>query len=96
MSVATAVYEQTCHVCDALRLFVMRTFINIQRGRQLSANIKIFQHYGQFDREAPYHLQRVQDQTNKEYDQKLAELKQRIMWMYTDEEWELISKPNKK
>ena len=75
MSVATAVYEQTCHVCDALRLFVMRIFINIQRGRQLSANIKIFQHYGQFDREAPYHLQRVQDQTNKEYDQKLAELK---------------------
>ena len=38
MSVATAVYEQTCHVCDALRLFVMRTFINIQRGRQLSAS----------------------------------------------------------
>ena len=75
MPVATAVYEQTCHVCDAVRLFVMRTFINMQRARQLGANEKIFQHYGQFDREAPYHLQRVQEQTNKEYDQKIANLK---------------------
>jgi len=74
MSVASAVYERTCHVCDAIRLVVMRTFINMQRARQLSANVKIFQHYGQFDREAPYHLQRVQDQTNKEYDRKLEEL----------------------
>ena len=75
MSVASAVYERTCHVCDAVRLFVMRTFINMQRGRQLGANEKIFQHYGQFDREAPYHLQRVQEQTNKEYDQRIANLK---------------------
>ena len=75
MSVATAVYEQTCHVCDAVRLFVMRTFINMQRARQLGANEKIFQHYGQFDREAPYHLQRVQEQTNKEYDQRIANLR---------------------
>ena len=71
MSVASAVYERTCHVCDAVRLFVMKTFINMQRGRQLGANEKIFQHYGQFDREAPYHLQRVQEQTNKEYDQRI-------------------------
>ena len=45
MSVASAVYERTCHVCDAVRLFVMKTFINMQRGRQLGANEKIFQHY---------------------------------------------------
>ena len=75
MSVASAVYERTCHVCDAVRLFVMKTFINMQRGRQLGANEKIFQHYGQFDREAPYHLQRVQVQTNKEYDQRIANLR---------------------
>lgn len=75
MSVASAVYERTCHVCDAVRLFVMKTFINMQRGRQLGANEKIFQHYGQFDREAPYHLQRVQEQTNKEYDQRIANLR---------------------
>lgn len=96
MSVATAVYEQTCHVCDEIRLFFARILIEMQRGKQLSANRKIFEEYQRFDREAPYHLARVQDQTNKEYDQKLAELKQRIMWPYTDEEWELISKPNKK
>ena len=71
MSVATAVYEQTCHVCDEIRLFL----IEMQRGKQLSANRKIFEEYRRFDREAPYHLARVQDQTNKEYDQKLAELK---------------------
>ena len=41
MSVATAVYRQTCHVCDAVRLFVMRAFINMQRGRQLSANQRV-------------------------------------------------------
>ena len=75
MSVASAVYERTCHVCDAVRLFIMRTFINMQRARQLGANQRIFQHYVQFDREAPYHLQRVQDRTNKEYDKRLEELK---------------------
>ena len=41
MSVASAVYERTCHVCDAVRLFVMKTIIQMQRGRQLSANQKI-------------------------------------------------------
>ena len=81
MSVATAVYEQTCHVCDAVRLFVMRAFINMQRGRQLSANQRVIrqymhiEYYGYKDPDLPYHLNRINDRTNEEYDKKLAELK---------------------
>ena len=81
MSVATAVYRQTCHVCDAIRLFVMRAFINMQRGRQLSANQKVIrqymhiEYYGYKDPDLPYHLNRINDRTNEEYDKKLAELK---------------------
>ena len=41
MSVASAVYERTCHVCDAVRLYFQRAIIQMQRGRQLSANQKI-------------------------------------------------------
>ena len=96
MSVASAVHERTCHVCDAVRLVVTRTILNIQRGKQLSANRKIYEEIKRFDRDAEYHLSRMNNHTNKEYDQKIAELRQRIMWPYTDEEWEIISKPTPK
>ena len=81
MSVATAVYEQTCHVCDAVRIFVLKTFINMQRARQLSANSKIINQYmhiefkGYNDPDLPYHLNRINDRTNEEYDKKIENLK---------------------
>ena len=31
------VYERTCHICDAVRVVIKRTLLNIQRGKQLSA-----------------------------------------------------------
>ena len=78
MSVASAVYERTCHVCDAVRLYFQRAIIQMQRGRQLSANNKImhdlrweYPHNG----DLRYHLNEMSDRTNAEYDKKLEELK---------------------
>tara|TARA_X000000950_G_scaffold278087_1_gene368481 strand:- start:597 stop:833 length:237 start_codon:yes stop_codon:yes gene_type:complete len=77
MSVASAVYERTCHVCDAVRLFVMKTIIQMQRGRQLSANQKIMREmHFEYARDADFrfHLNEMNDRTNEEYDRKLKEL----------------------
>ena len=41
MSVATAVYEETCKICETISLWFQRVIIQIQRGRQLSANRQI-------------------------------------------------------
>ena len=41
MSVATAVYEETCKICETISLWFQRGIIQIQRGRQLSANRQI-------------------------------------------------------
>ena len=70
-------YERTCHVCDAVRLFVMRTIINMQRGKQLSANYKIMNetHMEYGDKDLMYHLQQMNDRTNQEYDRKIEELR---------------------
>lgn len=57
----------------------------MQRGKQLSVNRRIFEEYKLFDREATYHLQRVQDQTNAEYDKKIADLKKGWPWEVRDE-----------
>jgi len=78
MSVASAVYERTCHVCDAVRLFVMRTIINMQRGKQLSANYKIMNEvhiWNRGDKDLMYHLQQMNEATNQEYDRKIEELR---------------------
>ena len=84
MSVAEAVYEGTCHVCDTVKSTFLRVFYNIQRGRQLSANQKIFHEMMHFDRDAGYHLTRMNEQTNQEYDQKISELKSGFKWGWED------------
>tara|TARA_B100000214_G_C23771566_1_gene537003 strand:+ start:428 stop:655 length:228 start_codon:yes stop_codon:yes gene_type:complete len=75
MSVASAVYERTCHVCDVVRFYVLKTIYQIQRGRQLSTNERIFTEMSKLDRDAPYHLIRIQEATNAEYDEKIRNLK---------------------
>ena len=77
MSVASAVYERTCHVCDAVRLCFQRAIIQMQRGRQLSANQKIMREMNfEYARDADlrFHLNQMNDRTNEEYDRKLKEL----------------------
>ena len=85
MSVAEAVYVETCKICEAVSKWFQRGILEMQRGRQLSINRRIFAEYKLFDREAGYHLQRVQDQTNAEYDKKIADLKKGCPWEVRDE-----------
>ena len=77
MSVASAVYERTCHVCDAIRLYFKRAIIQMQRGRQLSANNKIMNEmHLEYNRDADlrFHLNQMNDRTNEEYNKRLEEL----------------------
>ena len=77
MSVASAVYERTCHVCDAIRLYFKRAIIQMQRGRQLSANYKIMNEmHFEYNRYADlrFHLNQMNDRTNEEYNKRLEEL----------------------
>ena len=77
MSVAEAVYEETCKICEAVSKWFQRGFIEMQRGRQLSANRKLFQERGYwnyFDKDMTFHFDKINEQTNKEYDQMLKNL----------------------
>ena len=77
MSVASAVYERTCHVCDAIRLYFKRAIIQMQRGRQLSANYKIMNEmHFQYNRDSElrFHFNQMNDRTNEEYNKRLEEL----------------------
>ena len=72
MSVAEAVYEGTCHVCDTVKSTFLRVYYNIQRGRQLSANQKIFQEIIHFDRDAGYHLAQMNEKPTKNMTKRLV------------------------
>ena len=41
MSVATAIYRETCHVCDVVGKWFVNLFLELQRARQLSANREV-------------------------------------------------------
>ena len=78
MSVASAVYERTCHVCDVVKYHVVKIFLNMQRGRQLSANQRIMNEvhiWNRGDKDLMYHLQQMNEATNQEYDRKIEELR---------------------
>ena len=82
MSVATAVYEETCKICETISLWFQRGIIQIQRGRQLSANRQIknqlpaIMAIGQ-NKELNYNLDKMNDLTNKMYDDKLESLRKK-------------------
>ena len=79
MSVASAVYERTCHICDAVRVVLKRFFLNIQRGKQLSANREIMQQMKyEFTPKGDgfLYLQQLNDRTNAEYDEAIKKLEQ--------------------
>ena len=79
MSVASAVYERTCHVCDAVRIVLKRAFLNFQRGKQLSANREIMQQMKyEFTPKGDgfLYLQQLNDRTNAEYDEAIKKLEQ--------------------
>ena len=41
MSVASALYKETCYVCEIVAKWFKKTFINLQRARQLSVNREV-------------------------------------------------------
>ena len=87
MSVASAVYERTCHVCDAVKYHVFKTFLNIQRGRQLSANQKIMKEmWMEYNRDSDlrFHLNQMNESVNQEYDRKISNLKREFRWGWED------------
>ena len=79
MSVATAVYEETCKICESISLWFQKIIIQIQRGRQLSANREIIHQLPAImavtqNKELNYNLDKMNDLTNKMYDDKLLKL----------------------
>jgi len=74
MSVATAVYDQTCSICETVRKYFLNFYYESQRGKQLSANQKIYQIHMGMDRDKDYHLSKMNESTNKEYDLKVQKL----------------------
>ena len=82
MSVATAVYEETCKICESISLWFQKIIIQIQRGRQLSANRQIINQLPAImaisqNKELNYNLDKMNDLTNKMYDDKLESLRKK-------------------
>ena len=76
MSVAT-VYEETCKFCEAVSKWIQRGIIELQRGRQLSANRRLVQEVGlwnKLDKDMSLHFDQMNERTNEEYDQRIKDL----------------------
>ncbi len=81
MSVASAVYDSTCVVCDWVNNIVRRMWLRIQRSRQLAANHRIYEQMKLVDTDAGYHLANMNDKTNQHYEIELSKTK-RITWAW--------------
>lgn len=79
MSVATAVYDKTCHVCDFFNNIVRRMYLRVMRSKQISANYKVYEEIKRFDTDAGYHLFNMNERTNKHYEYEISKTK-RITW----------------
>ena len=76
MSVAT-VYEETCKFCEAVSKWFQRGIIELQRGSQLSANRRLVQEVGlwnKLDKDMSLHFDQMNERTNEEYDQRIKDL----------------------
>ena len=74
MSVATAVYDQTCSVCETVKKYFFNFYYDIQRGKQLAANQEIYRMHMWQEKDKDYYLTRMNEHTNKEYDLKIQKL----------------------
>tara|TARA_B100002019_G_scaffold292923_1_gene317831 strand:- start:459 stop:701 length:243 start_codon:yes stop_codon:yes gene_type:complete len=80
MSVAEAVYVETCKFCEAVSKWFQRGIIELQRGRQLSANRRLMQEVGlwnRMDKDMSFHFDTMNERTNQEYDQRLIDLEKK-------------------
>ena len=81
MSVASAVYDGTCVVCDWVYNIVRRSWLRVQRSRQLAANHRIYDQMKLVDKDAGYHLANMNEKTNQHYEIELSKTK-RITWAW--------------
>ena len=81
MSVASAVYDSTCVVCDWVNNTLRRVWLRVQRSRPLAANYKIYEEIRRFDEDAGYHLANMNDKTNQHYETEMSKTK-RITWAW--------------
>ena len=81
MSVASAVYDSTCGVCDWVNNTLRRIWLRVQRSKQLAANYIIYEQMNLVDKDAGYHLANMKDKTNQHYDIELSKTK-RITWAW--------------
>ena len=81
MSVASAVYVGTCVVCDWVNNIVRRSWLRVQRSRQLAANHRIYDQMKLVDKDAGYHLANMNDKINEHYEIELSKTK-RITWAW--------------
>ena len=75
-AMSTAVWQQTCHICDKVHKVIHNTIVQMQRARQLSANREILNQLPALkdvsgEKELHFNLDRMNDQTNELYDSKL-------------------------
>ena len=71
MSVASAIYNETCHICEVVGKTFKKSLKKIQYGLQMSANRRVARelaHLG-FHQQKEYNqiLQQLNDKTNEEY-----------------------------
>ena len=71
MSVASAIYNETCHVCEVVGKYLSKSLKKIQYGLQMSANRRVARelaHLG-FHHQKEYNqiLDQLNDKTNAEY-----------------------------
>ena len=71
MSVASAIYNETCHVCEVVGKYLSKSLKKIQYGLQMSANRRVARelaHLG-FHQQKEYNqiLDQLNDKTNAEY-----------------------------
>ena len=74
MSVASAIYNETCHVCEVVGNYLSKTLKKMQYGLQMSANRRVARelaHLG-FHQHKEYSriLQQLNDKTINEYYEK--------------------------
>ena len=72
MSVASALYKETCYVCEIVAKWFKKTFINLQRARQLSVNREVARQFHElgYDKEVNYYLSKMNDNTKEENNKK--------------------------
>ena len=75
-AMSTAVWQQTCHICDKVHKVIHNTIVQMQRATQLSAHREILNQLPALkavsgEKELHFNLDRMNDQTNELYDSKL-------------------------